>query len=1105
MIKEGYITHPTPLSPPADTLSWKRSSHVIPQEVQALLKTIRLEQSKEVALRTFHELAKQPLLKDLRDRITYKPLQAIAEDVQQSLTDTLAELGKALANPSVGRLQTLFYAKALETLLWGDGYSVMRLEERSAALSSYEQKLAGEQATLAEESLIEPLMPETSAAWIDFLVAVENNHPQTDKEKLQALLHSIGNARSIWLTFFFDPARKKANSSEELLAALLEQFDPASQAFVAELRNQEKLIDRFKTDLFADPAAYHYAFNQLKTIVQQFQDHKMLEAFQKSSPMAKVIAVKILCKVVTLYDCSVKSLKAPQLQTKAQHFQEMLQPYFSLFNTVVLKLVGDGRFYLQDMNLDTYLENIEKILTQKLDFSSSEKLGAALRPSPRFSVLAAMLGSGTSFRRHLPSSLEDVFTLIHQNLTACTSYILQSNLSLKDITRPPLFEESLLLLKKTFGENTSLIGIEQTQGKLILQYNAPLRNHSSTFQLTFKEGKLFISVQFLGQARSRWGEISYYLQMLDTLGLRPLTKKPYQHGDVLSFCWGFESEEGLANGLEIIQRIYKWTIELDAGNFCDDIWGLVQNDKDAPQEIAFASEKYIASNEPALRRGGLQMLSLLVEKGFPFTAPLLRGILSLSGDTNQQVQTSALPLLRSTDVWDRLQEQDGEAAEKIALAAEEYIVSNDPTTRSGGLKLLKILVDKGLPYTENLMKGVISLSFDSDPQLQKYALRLLTQYVEKGYLYDEALEIARENIGNPRTRMDALNLIKILLFKEFELPKIASILSTLQNSEEVKPFDHIAAVLEQLVSLDDPLTQKWGLERLSQLVHTGHPYTEHLFRAISLLSQDSDLTLRKYSLEVLKGHVQKGQFYKQSLSLATAMFNDAAIPQIDLYAILEKLTFEKYEEEFIASLLVEQCKEPSVNNSARNLLTTLVEKGFVREQAYVLALKALEGDFDDYINFAGGILTALVNQGFEVGAIACATEKFATELQADIFRCLLNALTKQLSSEESVNLFGRLIITQGIENLSEDFYHFSRSLVDQGKACDAIAVWAEHMLDCESIPFPLPRHGSNLLQEMAKQGRAPDTIKGIAERLKSDAKKAKLDLGNRLSHYLTKQ
>src|SRR5262249_52960387 len=159
-------------------------------------------------------------------------------------------------------------------------------------------------------------------------------------------------------------------------------------------------------------------------------------------------------------------------------------------------------------SLKIYVEKIEEIF----------KGAKGIDPSPEFSALIAMLGSGALFDRHLPRTLGDIFTLVHQNLLACVGYILVTNIS-EEIALPPLLK--VAFLRAPQFRNSKLISIHQDLEKVVFVYNTPLRNHSSKFKLIYEEGRLFISMQLLGQARQRWTQTNLYLKTLDTMKLCP--------------------------------------------------------------------------------------------------------------------------------------------------------------------------------------------------------------------------------------------------------------------------------------------------------------------------------------------------------------------------------------------------------------------------------------------------------------------------------------------------------------------------------------------------------------------------------------------------------
>jgi hypothetical protein len=822
-IKKGYISHPAPLNCAPDKIMGRKKKSTTPLELQGLLKRIRIEQTKGVALQLFEKLSKESLLTTIVERVQYAPLAPLAKELQQRITTTLQELGAALFSARKDeRLQILFYAKALETLIWGDGYSVIHLKDLSEEMSCYEQKvhiarlqgkehvtanLNRKKVIFAEESLIASLIPETSDAWIDFLVKVESEHGSEEIKSLQKLLNSIGNARSLWLTFFFDPARKKAANSTDLLHTLLKEFDPPSQEFVDQLRKLEMTIDRFKTEAFSDPAARQYALIQLLKIIKEFENSKFTETFSKSCPLAKIIAAQILAKAVALYDKSIKIVKTcPHypLDVKATLFQEMLGHYLSLLKIVALELVGEGKFPNQGVTLNAYITTLEEIQKKSLDQMPLQAIAELLAPSTGFSVLASMFGSGALFSRHLPVSLEDVFTLIHQNLNACTSLLFVQNIHFHDITPPPLFHETLQQIRQFL--TTQMLGIEQDSEQLLIRFNAPLRSHSSTFQLVFRENKVFLSVQLLGQARERWTQTHQYLYVLDALKIQPLASRVIQRGDVLNFSWCLENAEQFAHTLNVLRVIYNFSLDQNVAilhrNILDRIlqhFPSLEAQNESYEKLASLAAQFVLNSEDSIKVNWVEVLSFLFDQGridqkISKNKELLTNFKDLINNQNHSHRKTILPLLaRLTD--------RGIFLKEAALVAEQYVHDSDVAAQNNAMLILKSFTKQDPSGEESIaIFSRILFTNQSSTHSDSIIYVLLLDLIEKEKAWEMIAKFSEKWIAlDDEFVFYGFKCLEELVGKGFNREKVLTIIEPyLTNSDSLK--GQFATRLEKILN-----------------------------------------------------------------------------------------------------------------------------------------------------------------------------------------------------------------------------------------------------------------------------------------------------------------
>jgi hypothetical protein len=1165
VIKNGYISHPVPLSCPPELMTWRQKKKDFPLELQALLKRIRLEQTKEAAYKIFQKLVEEPLFAPIAKKIDYAPLRPLAYEMQKRVLATLQELEKTLSIPKGDhRLQILFYAKALETLLWGTGYSVIRIQELSDAMSHYEQKLSSrcsmslksdaKKAVFAEESLIKPLLPETGEAWINFLVTIETEHSPAEIESLKKLLHSIGNARSIWLTFFFDRVRKTASNSADLLKSLLEGFDSTSQVFVDQLRKKEKIMDSFKTELFADPAAEQYAWAQLLTIIKVFEDLKFTETFLKSSPLAKIIASQILAKAVALYDKSVKTFKtSPQypIEVKAKLFREMLFHYLSLLKIVALELVGEGKFPNQGLTLNAYIEKLEEILKQPWDQTSKQALAQQLASSPEFSVLAAMFGSGALFMRHLPVTLEDLFTLIHQNLNACISFLLKNNIRFQGITPPRLFHETIDRVRQF--RTTQLIGVEQDDEQLIIRFNAPLRNHSSTFQLIYREDTVFLSAQLLGEARNRWTLTHQYLKVLDALNIQHLAKRSIQRGDVLNFTWCFENKEQFAQALSILDVIYDFSINENVNFLHRDILdrlsnhnGSSQAQNEAYEHVALLAEEFIYASNVIIKSHWSQLLQQFVKQG-RIDSKIIEIVLRVAEDPNLYSKLEAFALLCS--LLDK-----GKAFEEAALVLEKFIYDSEGAVRRYGLLLLGRLLEKAynkekaISLVKKLVNDtdnsvfeeliilwdklnieveldsfsksfsqekkleaflhahclllrkkleveqasliIIQIENENDPVILSRTLKLLSKLVVTGKVVEQSIAIARKLVDHTdlSVRVNVARLLNALLIQE-------------------KIFEDVIWIAERLAQDNAHSIKNEIFSLLSKLIHKDL-VNEKMIGMIKALANDSELGMKKASLGLLIRLARRKFAYADGVEIAQKLHSDEdAFVKLEVIRLLEILLSQNQMCEKIFLIIKGLSRDPDilVQNGMIPLFEKLIDIDQVSEEL-ILILQMLVND-QTCISRERilGLFKLLIDKGIAVKEAVSIAEQHVNNLEASMRCSAISVLEtfalRDTTDEESVAIFSRILFTSEpnlstISTIHRLFVHF----INVGKACKAIANTSEQLIIL-SDQFRI-FYGFQCLIELAKMGYMPEKIIDIAKRFATDSNSIKGQCAKRLIEAL---
>lgn len=577
---KGFVIHPAKINHSFSTVLTSKNPKAkmeIPQEIKDLLFQFCTETTNRNALTVLQQIQNHGWLKKFAERReklagqmkenplaekVIKPVLEASSELDIKIKEVFAELTTLLQLPEEKRLHPLIFAKSLEALFFENGkdangvaqYSIVNME---AYFSAAETQLAYQNELSHPAHFIHELMfgmdcpiPEVFDDWQHFLFQLEKlaeeNINTEEMRQFQQMLASLKDLGVMpWfmtVTFGESNHLPPLERMQHLLTQLPEKELPLLKEMIERKEHLQSMFQQIET--FADPNSFRKAFESLKDEVEKFipemQQQICLKntlvdnSWKKTSPLVRVVAIEAMNTLVDLYDTAVKTMKSSQQfnneKEKTKIFKEMLFPYFSLLKSWVQVTLGPNSFPWRNFTQDNYLETILDLLNKMSDEDPSQ-----LDPSRDFSVSAAAFGSGTLFERHYPQTLEDTFTLIHQNLLATIAKLSSQLLSDEQIVKTqlePLIKQAISKVPQ-IGEDRvgspQRIGLEITEDSLTIHYNVPLRNHSSRFALCYSVNgaspTTTMHCQFLGEARNRWNQsaevVEFYNKLLNLIASPP--------------------------------------------------------------------------------------------------------------------------------------------------------------------------------------------------------------------------------------------------------------------------------------------------------------------------------------------------------------------------------------------------------------------------------------------------------------------------------------------------------------------------------------------------------------------------------------------------------
>ncbi|MBA3604125.1 MAG: hypothetical protein H0W50_10925, partial [Parachlamydiaceae bacterium] len=521
----------------------------------------------------------------------------------------ISELKSTFKKGGNQRLHPLFHSKVVETLLQQPEapralgqLSVVNAQAQIEAVEkifNYQEKFSFP--TIFHEEILDAsacMTPEQEIQWENFLTLLEKASEADSVTKKQSddfkqMLKTVRELDflPLWMTRFFLPEAEKMETQgvSKVVTMLQETMTPATTILLKEMHDitQEMHALRDNLNLFSDPATFDKVWKQLMELHAKLActDETLKTRLNEVSPLGRIATYQVMGSFVDLYDSSIKSMKASTSFTstkKVELFTQMLTPYFELLKGWTTQLSGNLLQYQSNWPLDKYL----KELKSRLDATGNEI--NQLNPSRWFRVYSAILGSTTAFDRALPDTKEDVFTLIHQNLLTSMNALLGSEMNGKT-KLPSIIEQASKIAETTsnlsvgkyfieadgVGQSESLIqlvGYSFPLNQIILHYNYPLRNHSATFALIFDKPTQTCSldVKFLGEARTRFSDMSCALQFLSSIQHIKLLEVPQINNMELSYSLKLVDSEDILNAFTELKKQAVFTlVEVETDAFYD--------------------------------------------------------------------------------------------------------------------------------------------------------------------------------------------------------------------------------------------------------------------------------------------------------------------------------------------------------------------------------------------------------------------------------------------------------------------------------------------------------------------------------------------------------
>lgn len=640
-IKAGYVVHPAAIHISQDvthpsTIDLAATVPDTSQELQKLLLSIQDSSDRLAAQHALQQLQEHPFVRqlqkwtpDLQQRMQNLAkgseqgtnMIELLQVYQESLQQAFASMQRALANPDTGRLEILFHAKALATLLTANeadpnSLSAVSLLTLGSLLEDVNTILEYEQAFSDTPQLANlvlekknALTPEQASAWVTFLHAVDmlaqtHSTPelQSEIQRFQSMMQTLMESKVLpmWMTFFFHPDPNA--SALENLQKVLGPYDENTQGLIQQLKQTQDEIAAMWQHLsdFGDPSRFPKAWKALSALANRYtvsEDPTLpLSKIAKGSPLARLVAAQTLLKLVDLYDSSIKTMKASQWDppsVKVTQLREMLETFLNMQDSWLMHLVKPDSAIWKGSSWGSYNSALTYSNALRSLFGNMQSNDEYQTRPSRFDVRTAIIGA--TGIANAPMTLEDVFTLIHQNLLTIVTSLNKEMQQQNEVNFPALMRDFLNNVQKTLRD-ANLIGYAQDTETATLFFNLPLRAHSGLFQFTYdkttQNGTL--SLQFLGVIEQRWRVIGDWAERFDAFHLLPLAHNVELKTNSVNLTWKIDQSKDLPRALLFTKVLADYTLNMSDALLAQDLTDIVQDFGTTPEQLV--KEGFLSSD-----------------------------------------------------------------------------------------------------------------------------------------------------------------------------------------------------------------------------------------------------------------------------------------------------------------------------------------------------------------------------------------------------------------------------------------------------------------------------------------------------------------------------
>lgn len=368
------------------------------------------------------------------------------------------------------------------------------------------------------------------------------------KERTQAIALSNMVAKLVqqdlhplWINTFFLPVFLKCNNDYQATFQELQENFKEVTPHIYKLKQAAYILNSLENQIasWKEPAKFNKLYEPFTIALDQLREH--LKFDEEIPELIRLLILKYVNQWVDIFDRTIKSLEKSTLYAEdtvlqVERFRVLVKLFFQM-----MQEWSELAPYDLDCCRASKIDSMQAFLDSKE--SSNDR--AELSPSASFAVNSATIGSPGGRRgffynfEEKKKSLEDLFSLIHQNLLEAISRLVQKNSEGLIKACPPFLvklyrkissKKAKLAVSPTVQPITQFINAEIKYPEVILNYNVPLRSHSGRIKVIFDYINRAATVEvamFGHDVKGRWhiaGLVSYIYALMERLKVLQVPK-----------------------------------------------------------------------------------------------------------------------------------------------------------------------------------------------------------------------------------------------------------------------------------------------------------------------------------------------------------------------------------------------------------------------------------------------------------------------------------------------------------------------------------------------------------------------------------------------------